>query len=157
MSKIALLFTVVATICCSAACTDPTPTPKTEVVPAKTVDPVIVGNDADEHGCKGSAGYQWSVLKNDCIKVFEAGIRLEAKAKDLDKSLSAFVVFKSETDEKQAEIFLPSSKTTMLLPQVKDSGAGTWQNETYTLTQWKGMYALENNKKELLYQGMATH
>jgi hypothetical protein len=114
----------------------------------------MVGNDKDAHGCKGSAGYQWSVIKNDCIRIFESGIRLDAQAKNLDKTLSAFVVFKSDTEDDKVELFMPNSKTSIILKKVGKNDAGTWKNKQYTLTQWKGMYSLENSSKKLLYQGM---
>jgi hypothetical protein len=31
----------------------------------------MVGNDRDKHGCIGSAGYTWSVLKKQCVRSFE--------------------------------------------------------------------------------------
>ena len=49
----------------------------------------IVGGDRDKHGCIGSAGYQWSEVQQDCIRVFEKGIRMKA----VDGSQSAFIVF----------------------------------------------------------------
>ena len=113
----------------------------------------IVGNDSDEHGCIGSAGYSWSVVKNECIQIFNSGIRLDAKAANLDKTTSAFIVFKSENDDVQAELYLPSAKKSILLAKNKKNGAGKWANANYVLTQWKGMYTLENNKKKVLYQG----
>lgn len=48
-----------------------------------------VGGDRDKHGCIGSAGYQWSEVQQDCIRVFEKGIRMKA----VDGSQSAFIVF----------------------------------------------------------------
>jgi hypothetical protein len=131
--------------------------PKTNKEPQKVVETVqkapIVGGDQDEHGCKGSAGYTWSVAKNECIRLFELGIRLNAKAADLDKSVSAFVVFKSDTDDAQAEIFLPNSKGSFLLTKEKKESAGVWKNATYTLKQWKGMYMLDDAKGKALYEG----
>jgi hypothetical protein len=32
---------------------------------------LIVGNDSDEHGCKGSAGYSWCERLNECIRPWE--------------------------------------------------------------------------------------
>jgi hypothetical protein len=116
--------------------------------------PPMVGNDSDVHGCKASAGYQWSVVRNECIKIFESGIRLDPKAAKLDKSLSAFVVFKSETEDGKAELFIPNLKTSIVLTKIGKNKAGTWKNKQYTLKQWKGMYSLESNKQKLLYQGM---
>jgi len=34
-------------------------------------DSAIVGNDSDEHGCKGSAGYSWCELKGKCVRNWE--------------------------------------------------------------------------------------
>lgn len=113
----------------------------------------MVGNDSDEHGCIGSAGYSWSVVKNECIQIFNSGIRLDAKAADVNKTMSAFIVFKSENDDAQAELYLPSAKKSILLTKDKKNGAGKWVNKNYVLSQWKGMYTLENSKKKVLYQG----
>ncbi len=158
MTKILLCLAVSCAICLSSCTETPkketTETMKTETAPVG--EPPIVGGDSDEHGCKASAGYTWSVVKNECIRVFEAGIRLDAKAADLDKTTSAFIVFKSETDEAQAELFVPSAKKSVLLAQDKKNGAGKWTNETYVLTQWKGMYTLEDSHKKVLYEGMVA-
>jgi hypothetical protein len=97
----------------------------------------MAGNDLDSHGCKGSAGYQWSVLKNECVRIFEVGVRLDAVDSTLDKTFSAFAVFADETKEEASDVEI-------FIPALKDS---------YTLTQWKGMYSLEEGKKTL-YQGM---
>lgn len=118
----------------------------------------IVGSDADEHGCKGSAGYQWSALRNECIRIFETGIRLDPQATGLDKSLSAFVVFQSDTADAQAELFLPGQSQLVLLTKTKAEDAGTWTNDTYSLSQWKGMYTLTIVTKtdSILYEGPAV-
>ena len=50
----------------------------------------IVGGDRDEHGCIGSAGYVWCEVQQDCIRLFEKGIRTEAV--DCNDA-SAFIVF----------------------------------------------------------------
>lgn len=119
---------------------------------------LMVGNDADEHGCKGSAGYQWSALRNECIRIFETGIRLDPQAAGLDKSLSAFLVFASDTADAQTELFLPGQTQPMLLTKTKAEDAGTWTNATHSLTQWKGMYTLTTVAKtdSVLYEGPAV-
>ncbi len=155
MSKTVLFF-IGSCILSVSACTE---APKKEAQQApKTntttvIDAPIVGGDSDKHGCKASAGYTWSVVKNECIRIFESGIRLNPKADDLNKTMSAFVVFKSETDESQAELYLPSEKKSILLAQDKKNGAGKWTNNVYLLTQWKGMYTLEDSHKKVLYEG----
>ena len=114
-----------------------------------------VGGDRDQHGCIGSAGYQWSALRGECIRLFEAGIRLDPKAKELNQTTSAFIVFKSMDEDAKVELFLPGEKA-VLLPKVGKDDAGTWKNKKYVLKQWRGMYSLENSSKKLLYQGAAS-
>ncbi len=114
-----------------------------------------VGGDSDQHGCIGSAGYQWSALRGECIRLFEAGIRLDPKAKDLNQTTSAFIVFKSMNEDAKVELFLPGGKA-VILPKVGKDDAGTWKNKMYVLKQWRGMYSLENSSKKLLYQGAAS-
>lgn len=118
---------------------------------------VMVGNDVDQHGCKPSAGYTFSKIKNSCIRIFESGLRMNPQDPSLDKTVSAFAVFTSQfaeaSDDKVVEIFLPNATGSILLSKLPDNGAGTWGNANYQLTQWKGMYTLEDNMGKVLYQG----
>lgn len=116
----------------------------------------IVGNDRDEHGCIGSAGYQWSILKNECIRVFESGIRLDPQDAGLDQTTSAFVIFVSEEEEKQVEVYLPGNQKSLLLNKTdSEEGAGEWAAGDLMLSQWRGMYTLDRNGKTI-YQGAAV-
>lgn len=54
----------------------------------------LVGADRDEHGCIGSAGYQWSALAGQCVRLFEQGIRLNPI--DAGQTVSAFVLFNAD-------------------------------------------------------------
>jgi hypothetical protein len=38
---------------------------------ASAPEPQLVGNDLDEHGCKGSAGYSWCEAKRMCLRPWE--------------------------------------------------------------------------------------
>lgn len=101
--------------------------------------PMVLGTDRDEHGCVGSAGYRWSVLKNDCIRVFEEGFRLNpVKETTVDEEeeieepiISGFVTFEKDGD--RAELFLPDSNNSVILTREKEGkpyyGAG-WTLET---------------------------
>jgi hypothetical protein len=113
-------------------------------------NPPMVGNDADEHGCKASAGYRWSVLRNDCIRIFEAGVRLDPVAKDLEQSLSAFVVVKTDSSNQEIELFVPYDEQTII---VKKEATDKWKNDKYVLTKAKGIYSIEDANKKLLYNG----
>lgn len=90
----------------------------------------IVGADQDEHGCKASAGYSWSVIKQECVRPFE----LETKFKDLNNNtLAGYALFSK--DKKQVEIFASEFKPTIVL-----SSTGT---ESYTSTDQK--YKMEKD------------
>ncbi|MFN4147885.1 MAG: hypothetical protein ACK4GN_18840 [Runella sp.] len=112
----------------------------------------VVGNDLDAHGCKGSAGYMWSVVKNECIQIFKTGVLLEPQDSTLDPTLAAFVIFADEEKENQqeAEIFLRSGS--FVLQPIKAKGADRWSNGTYSLSYTKEVYSLYK-KEKMLYQG----
>lgn len=113
--------------------------------------PQMVGNDTDEHGCKASAGYRWSVLKNECIRIFEAGVRLDPVAKNLEQSLSAFVVMKNDSNDQEIELFVPYDEQSIIL---KKEAIDQWKNDKYTLTKAKETFSLEDVHQKLLYKGM---
>lgn len=121
-------------------------------VNAQTETPRILGGDVDNHGCRPSAGYQWSRIKGECIRLFDSGIRLNPKLNSIDQTLSAFIVFKSTMDQKEVEIFIPNAKNTIILKKSAKKNTNEWRNKMYKLTEKKGIYTLENVKKTLLYQ-----
>ena len=59
-----------------------------------------VGSDKDNHGCIASAGYTWSEVQKDCIRLWEKGVRMNA-VDDAGKTL--FLVF--SPDSAQVELF----------------------------------------------------
>lgn len=66
----------------------------------------LVGNDQDIHGCRASAGYQWSALTNQCVRLFEQAVRLNPT--DSAQTSSAFVLFNA--DQSLAELTLPTGE-----------------------------------------------
>lgn len=109
-------------------------------------EPSMVGNDHDNHGCLASAGYQWSPLANQCVRLFEQGVRLNPT--DTSQTSSAFVLFNA--DQTLAELHLPSGEMLALTRQGAE-GNWSWQGSDYTLFIWKG-YVLKSGDK-VLYQG----
>jgi len=87
------------------------------------VDPKIeiTGADRDVHGCIPSAGYTWSVIKNECIRVWEVGLQFTAYGTNTDNGFGATVIISE--DKKKAEAFLPPSfaKKTIMLNAVESS------------------------------------
>ena len=112
---------------------------------------LIAGSDEDEHGCKGSGGYQWSAVQKKCVRLFEDGIELASvKA---ENGTVVYLLFASPDEDAQVEVFLPDERVGRLLTKTAGDDAGTWTLDTLTLRQWKGMYILTGSGEVDLYQG----
>jgi len=75
-------------------------------------NPRAVGADRDEHGCIGSAGYTFSTLKNECVRLWEEGFSLLPVGQE-DYSLAAHGMMSE--DHRQIELFVPGEKASVLL------------------------------------------
>lgn len=118
----------------------------------------IVGDDKDENGCVGSAGYTWSILKNDCIRVFEIGYRLNPIQRIEDEAvISAFIIF--DEDKDRVELFLPNLDKSIIL---KENDKGIYKNENYIFDSNEFIIKIDNKKmyeaaKEQLQNINDTH
>lgn len=92
-----------------------------------------IGSAKDSHGCNVSAGQTWSALRNDCIRVFDDGIRLNPVKNSGSAVISAFVVLNE--NHSKAELFLPSTKKTEILSKNSD---GTFSNSNYKFDEVSG-------------------
>jgi hypothetical protein len=104
-------------------------------------DPTIVGNDRDEHGCIGSAGYSWSTVQNRCLRIFEEGISLLPTELTTDKLatmengvLNTYIIFSN--DSLIAEIFIPNQPKPILCHKTASSkNEEKWIEQNYKLTK----------------------
>ena len=108
----------------------------------------IVGNDQDSHGCKSSAGYTWSVLKNDCIRSFELPNKLTFISEGNDSTEAQYAAYYLFSDDSsRVEIFLKEELESIILSKVNSE---EYNDVSYQLKltdhQW---YLLKDN--ELLY------
>lgn len=112
----------------------------------KTEKKVVAGTDKDAHGCVASAGYRWSQLRKECIRVFEEGYRLNAigQLQGGNTTQSAFVVFEEENGD-SAELYLPDNPKPILLSKQKN---GIYKGNTWTLHSKSG-YQLRKSGKTL--------
>ncbi len=83
------------------------------------VNQLKAGADVDANGCKGSAGYQFSIVKNRCIRVWEEGIRFEEinPTKTGNQPKVAFVIFSD--DKKKAEVQFGGTDKPVILEKQK--------------------------------------
>lgn len=52
--------------------------------------PVVVGNDSDEHGCRGSAGYSWCEAKQACIRAWEEACEGDLRASEVMRTAQEY-------------------------------------------------------------------
>ena len=84
-----------------------------------------LGGDHDDHGCIASAGYVWSEVQQDCIRLFEKGIRIESTD---GNSQSAFIVF--SPDSARVELFFSNGQPNEILEKRSlPSGVYVWNVE----------------------------
>lgn len=87
-----------------------------------TRKPELVGADRDKHGCIGSAGYTWSDVRQECIRLFEKGIRLEATS----GKESSFIVF--SPDSAKVELFFSDNNRRKILNRhILPNGTRIWR------------------------------
>ncbi len=117
---------------------------------------VLVGGDRDEHGCIGSAGYTWSNVQGQCVRLWEIGIRLEATPwEHWPKNggigpvrLSAFILFNKQRNK--AELFIQGKKP-LVLNRKTVKGDFFWSNKTFKLfpTKEGNGYFLKDGDKTI--------
>ncbi|MDC8104446.1 MULTISPECIES: hypothetical protein [Chryseobacterium] len=99
----------------------------------------VLGGDRDVHGCKGSAGYTYSQIKNDCVRVFEQKIKLKEVGSDKSYTTMTAVIFSKNM--KQAEIFIPDGNAKSIILEREGKGniwkSGKHIKESYVLVPYK--------------------
>lgn len=104
----------------------------------------LLGGDRDKHGCIRSAGYTWSEARQDCIRLFEVGVRLRISDNPASTT-SAFVVF--SIDSLQAEVFPPEGKSCLL----KRKGAA-WKGSKYQMKKGiDGRWTVTDRHRKAFY------
>ena len=73
---------------------------------------LTTGNDKDGHGCIATAGYTWSKLLTQCIRLFEVGTEL-INAQDPEATLVAYAILDPVIN--QGELFLPETNSSITL------------------------------------------
>ena len=120
---------------------------KIVVVPGKRE---MVGGDRDKHGCIGSAGYQWCEVQQDCIRIFEKGIRLKA----IDGDQNAFIVF--SPDSSKVELFFSSGdKNEILDRRTLPAGGYAWNvedDDTKNVRLVDGKWTISQRGKTIFLQ-----
>jgi len=110
--------------------------------------PPLIGGDVDKHGCKPSAGYTFSSIKNDCIRLFEQEIQL--KEIDSKQTYTTFIAVIFSDDQRKAEIFVPSMDAGLIL--IRKGRRLKWKGNSFELTKSKHYVLKKANK--IIYRGI---
>ncbi len=117
---------------------------------ANNAKDVVIGGDKDKDGCLASAGYTWSKLNKECVRVF-SGLQLlpvdKANSEEDDAVLAAYVLFDESGDN--AELFLPNEDESVLVKRASEGKP--WVNGAWELLPYKG-YVLKKDGK-ILFAG----
>lgn len=105
------------------------------------------GADRDAFGCIASAGYTWSRVAGDCLRLWEAGVQLTNTQKP-DAALAAYVVISA--DGSQAELFLPKQEAVLLSRTFTPDGP-VWKKGGFRLERRPEGWRLFQ-QDELIYQ-----
>lgn len=109
-----------------------------------------LGANRDEHGCLGSAGYVWCEVLQDCIRLFEKGIRLENVE---GNNMPAFIVF--SPDSTRVELFLSNNESNEILDRRRlPSGGYAWNvedDDTKNVRYVDGLWTI-TRRNHLLYR-----
>lgn len=122
--------------------------------PQAVVYETPLGSQTDEHGCKPAAGYMWSKIKGDCIRIWEEGIQLN-NVIDKNAAYAAFLVLSEDSTKVEAFMVETSGANPILYREgatadswcsnSKFSGAyrAVLQDSVWTL--WKGQEKIYDN------------
>lgn len=121
-----------------------------DLVKKQTLLDTVENSDKDSDGCLVSAGYVWSQLNKECVKIFESAVTLYpySDQDNEDETKNAYIVF-SKDDGNEAEIFLPSMEKSHLF--VRTQEGQPWKFEDWQLVPWKG-FVLKKGE-EILFAG----
>ncbi len=115
---------------------------------------VRTGADRDNHGCIGSAGYTWSEVRQECIRLWEVGVQVfpvEASTSDTNAITVGYIVFSE--DSARVELFFPNQAPEILERRSLPNGGYAWNiedDDTKNVRQINSTWIVEQRGK-LIY------
>lgn len=104
-------------------------------------EPPIVGGDKDEHGCIGSAGYQWCANKNKCLRIWE-----ESCYPEITSAIQQAFMTKYNKPESEVHVTVTQSTDTHARGGVKfGDGSGAGGNFLATMANGKWEIVFDGN------------
>lgn len=110
----------------------------------------MVGADRDKHNCIASAGYTWSAVKQNCVRIFEEGIRLNPTVVNKQEAVLCAFIIEAKTND-SLELYLPN----------ENNGEGiickTFTNEKNAWLYSNFVIVKNNNKYTIYHRKIDAH
>ncbi|WP_396149756.1 hypothetical protein [Flavobacterium sp.] len=141
---------LVAFVICLISCKKIDQEADPEFSQKQTLMDTITSADKDENGCLDGAGYFWSALNKECIKIYESAITLypQENQNNEDETKNAYIVF-AENGGNEVEVFLPNQVKSIIL--IRPAEGQPWQFDEWQLVPWKGFMLKKG--EEILFSG----
>ena len=114
----------------------------------------MVGGDRDEHGCIGSAGYDWFILKQQCLRPFEVDFDLSFTITHSTYWTFGGIMF--DETKKKAEVMFSYDESYHEI-MIADADGTKWESPSCVLNLLNGTYTLSFKNGELIAKGMQLH
>lgn len=152
MKKVLLITGIAALVLCG--CKNSGTEGQEKTTSPEEVDykgPMLTGSDSDEHGCKASAGYTWSRIKSECIRVWEEGIKMYPVTVKKGEAVYGATVIMAD-DESKAELFINGEESSIWLMKFTEKDNDNiviYSGREYKFFKKKGQWVLEYKGKTI--------
>lgn len=113
-----------------------------------TITSPMVGNDRDEHGCIGSAGYSWCEEKQKCLRTWEEPCEVVSPTITVDETESLKTIIKQLLIEEHGE---SANNLTVTVSKIQGDFARGGASETGGGAMWLAKKV--NNSWQLVFDG----
>ena len=123
----------------------------------------MVGNQTDEHGCLGPAGYSWSVVLNDCVRMWEVGygvvpIALKENEYVMDSNqvtYSAYVIFSKDSSKAELIALKENAEPIILermmeMPGDRKMKLDVWESKLVASKRYRIELVTTDSKMEMM-------
>lgn len=123
-----------------------------ELVKKQTIVDTVDNADKDANGCLTAAGYVWSQLNKECIKIYVSSIILYpyGNQDNENETRNTYIVF-DKNGGNAVEVFFPNSEKSVIFTRVEEGQP--WKFEEWQLVPWKGFILKQGDEVKFAGDG----
>lgn len=128
-----------------SSCKDLVQETESELIKKQTVADTVANADKDANGCLTAAGYVWSQLNKECIKIYESSIILYpySNQNNEKETINVYLVFDKDGGN-AAEVFFPNTEKSSIF--IREAEGEPWKFENWQLVPKNG-YILKQDEE----------